>query len=100
MMMGELRDLILPVKGEYFDQILRGEKGFEYRRRGAYWDKRLLRGEYRNVVLTRGYPKGGGIEGETRLTRKWNYWHAMVITHPHFGPDPVGVFAIDVTVMP
>lgn len=92
-----MADLILPLKGIYFDQIRDGTKLREYRLTTPFWDKRLIGRQYRNVVLTRGYPKGGGIEGETRLTRKWNGFQVQRLTHPHFGPDPVHVFAIDVS---
>lgn len=90
-------DLIIPVKGIYFDDIKAGTKSHEFRLRTAFWQKRLEGREYRHVVMTRGYPKGGGVEGETRLTRKFKGYLRQTITHPHFGPDPVEVFAIDVT---
>lgn len=89
--------LTIPVKGIYFDQIASGEKLHEYRLRNDYWAKRLQGRSYDSVVLTRGYPKGGGVEGVTRLTRKWRSALAGTITHPHFGPDPVEVYAIDVS---
>lgn len=91
-----MRDLIIPVKGIYFDQIKAGTKAYEYRLMTPYWRKRLEGRSYRHVVLTRGYPKGGGVEGETRLTRAWRSFEYQRITHLHFGPDPVYVFAIDV----
>lgn len=89
-------DLILPLKGVYFDQIAAGTKLHEYRLASAFWTKRLEGRRYRNVVLTRGYPKGGGIEGVTRLTRVWNGSAREYLTHEHFGPRPVEVFAIRV----
>ena len=90
-------DLHLPLKGEYFDQIARGEKLKQYRLQTAYWKTRLMGRTYDNIVLTRGYPKGGGIEGETRLTRQWRGFAPETLTHPHFGPEPVSVYAIDVS---
>jgi hypothetical protein len=92
------RVLTIPVKGEYFDQIAAGDKLYEYRLMTPYWVKRLKREPFSTVVLTRGYPKAGGVEGVTRLTREWRYCAVRTITHPHFGPDPVNVFAIDVSV--
>lgn len=89
--------LTIPVKGEYFDQIARGEKPREYRLVTRYWMTRLNGRDYAAVVLTRGYPKAGGIEGVTRLTRAWNGYDIQRITHPHFGDVPVTVFAIDVS---
>ena len=92
-----MSDLILPVKGIYFDQIRDGSKPHEFRLASDYWAKRLRGRSYRNVILLRGYPKGGGIEGQTRLTREWRGFTDETITHPHFGDDPVNVFAIDVS---
>ena len=89
--------LTIPVKGIYFDQIAAGTKRLEYRLTTEYWTKRLKGCVYRNVVLTRGYPKSGGIEGETRLTRDWQGFVVQRITHEHFGAEPVMVFAIDVS---
>lgn len=96
-MSSEPRDLTIPVNFCYFDEIKAGTKLFEYRLLTPFWQKRLEGREYRHVVMTRGYPKGGGVEGETRLTRKWKGYQQQTITHPHFGADPVEVFAIDVT---
>jgi hypothetical protein len=90
-------NLIIPVNGEYFDQILAGTKPEEYRLTTRHWSRRLMCRKYANVVLTRGYPKAGGVEGVTRLTRAWRGYTIRTITHPHFGPDAVEVFAIDVS---
>jgi len=87
-------DLILPMKGVYFDQILRGEKLEEYRLRTSYWEVRLADRKYGNLVLLRGYPKGGGVEGVTRLTMPYRGYTMRQLQHPHFGPEPVNVFAI------
>lgn len=89
--------LHIPVKGEYFDQIARGEKLEEYRLPSDHWQRRLGGRRFDHVVLTRGYPKSGGVEGRTRLTRKWRGYRCKTITHPHFGADPVMVFAINVS---
>lgn len=88
------RVLTIPVNGVYFDQIAAGTKPEEYRLSTPHWSRRLMFRDYDSVVLTRGYPKGGGIEGETRLTRPYRGYTVKTITHPHFGPDPVEVFAI------
>ncbi|WP_374413326.1 ASCH domain-containing protein [Novosphingobium colocasiae] len=92
-----MADLILPVKGVYFDAIRDGSKWREYRLTTPYWQRRLEGRSYDRVVMLRGYPKAGGVEGVTRLTRKWLGFTRLTITHPHFGPDPVEVFAIDVS---
>lgn len=92
-----MADLIIPVNGIYFDQIRDGTKLEEYRLVNKRWIKRLNNRCYDRVVLTRGYPKGGGVEGETRLTRQYRGEMIRTITHPHFGDDPVDVYAIDVS---
>lgn len=89
--------LTLPLNGVYFDAIASGMKQEEYRLQTPFWSKRIVGREYDRIVLTRGYPKGGGIEGVTRLTRKWCGYRPITLTHPHFGPDPVEVFAINVS---
>lgn len=92
-----MKALTLPLKGEYFDQIKAGTKPEEYRLATDFWATRIVGREYDRIVLTRGYPKGGGIEGETRLTRKWCGYRTAWLTHPHFGPKSVQVFALDVS---
>lgn len=92
-----MADLILPLKRVYFDKIRTGEKTHEFRLVTDFWHKRLVRRNYRHVILTLGYPKGGGQEGTTRLTRKWRGYVLSTILHEHFGPQPVTVFAIDVS---
>jgi hypothetical protein len=94
---GILRTLTIPVKGVYFDEIRDGRKLVEYRLRTDFWVKRLRMREYDQIVLTRGYPKGGGIEGVTRLTREWRGFTCGTICHPHFGPEAVDVYNIDVS---
>lgn len=89
--------LTIPVNGIYFDQIKAGAKVEEYRLVTDFWKKRLEGRVYGSVVMTRGYPKAGGVEGVTRLTREWRGVTRKTITHPHFGADPVEVFAIDVS---
>lgn len=95
-----MADLILPLKGEYFDAIRDGTKPEEYRLASAYWTRRLhdAAGKPRTfgtVVLTRGYPKRD--DHDRRLERVWRGFYRKTLTHPHFGADPVEVFAIDVS---
>lgn len=89
--------LHLPMRAIYFDQIVSGEKLEEYRLVTPYWERRLSWRDYDRIVLTRGYPKGGGVEGLTRLTLPWRGYQIKTTTHPHFGLEPVEVFAIDVS---
>lgn len=93
--------LQLALKAEYFDAIKAGTKLEEYRLVNDYWTKRLFQRwygslicrEFDAVVLTKGYPKTGDQERTIELP--WRGFVRKTITHPHFGPDPVEVFAID-----
>ena len=88
-------DLVLPLKREYFEQIKAGTKPEEYRLRNAYWVKRLEGKTFDRMVLTLGYPKRD--DEARRLVLPYKGYVVKEITHPHFGPDPVHVFALDVT---
>ncbi len=87
-----MADLILPVKGIYFDAIAAGEKPEEYRLANPYWTKRLVGRHFDRVILTRGYPRRD--DHSRRIIKPWRGYIERIITHPHFGPDPVKVFAI------
>jgi hypothetical protein len=94
--------LQLAVKREYFLAMKSGDKVEEYREANEYWEKKLhdlvdgiLKPRtFDSVVITDGYPKGG--DPERTLVFDWRGFTRKTITHPHFGPDPVEVFAIDV----
>lgn len=86
--------LHLPLKGEYFDQIKAGTKPEEFRLANDYWRKRLVGRTYDRIELTRGYPKRG--DAARRLVLPWRGYRLTTITHPHFGDQPVEVFAINV----
>lgn len=94
--------LILPLKAEYFDAIRDGTKPEEFRLANDYWRKRLIIGgskgvlarSFDGIILTKGYPRADDLS--RRMERPWRGWSLKMITHPHFGPDPVKVFAIDV----
>lgn len=88
------RTLTLALKGEYFDQIKAGCKPEEFRLANDYWRKRLDGRTYDRIELTRGYPKRS--DSERRLVLPWRGFRLTTITHPHFGDDPVEVFAINV----
>lgn len=90
-----MRVLTLPLKGEYFDAIKAGAKPEEFRRLTPYWRKRIEGRVYDLIELTKGYPALGDLE--RRLTLPWRGYRVITITHPHFGADPVEVFAIAVT---
>lgn len=95
--------LHLSLKAEYFEAIKAGTKTEEYREATEYWTNRLcdswfgaslIHKEFDGIVLTLGYPKSG--DPERTLELPWRGFVRKTITHPHFGPDPVEVFAIDV----
>lgn len=86
--------LTLALKGEYFDAIKAGTKSEEFRLVTPYWRKRLEGRHYDYIELTRGYPKRG--DSTRRMTLPWKGYRLRNITHPHFGADPVEVFAINV----
>ncbi|HEM8998857.1 TPA: ASCH domain-containing protein [Burkholderia cenocepacia] len=89
-----MRTLTLALKGIYFDQIAAGTKDEEFRLVTPFWQKRLLNRTYDRIVLTRGYPKTS--DTSRRIELPWRGFVTRTITHPHFGPDPVEVFAIRV----
>lgn len=87
-----MRTLTIALKAQYFDEIKAGTKPEEYRLVTAYWRKRLEGREYDRIVLTRGYPRKD--DHSRRLTLPWQGYTLKTITHPHFGPVPVEVYAI------
>lgn len=86
--------LTLPLKAEYFEAIQAGTKTEEFRLCTPYWRKRLEGRAYEGIVLTLGYPAAG--DTRRRLERPWRGFRRALITHPHFGPKAVEVYAIDV----
>lgn len=88
-----MSDLILPVKRIYFDSIKAGCKGEEYRLVTPYWSKRLVGRDYNEVIITLGYPSYA--QPERFLHFPWRGYRKTKLTHPHFGPDEVEVFAIE-----
>jgi ASC-1-like (ASCH) protein len=89
-----MKTLTLPLKAIYFNQIKAGTKLLEYRLCTPFWRKRLEGKHYDRIVLTLGYPKS--TDNERRLTINRVRWSIKTITHPHFGAEPVRVYAIDV----
>lgn len=86
------RILHLPLKREYFEAIRDGAKPEEYRLCTPHWRKRLEGREYDRIVLTLGYPSKA--DAERRIERPWRGFTVKTITHPHFGQEPVHVYAI------
>ncbi|WP_259641299.1 ASCH domain-containing protein [Pseudomonas cannabina] len=86
--------LTLALKGEYFDAIKAGTKVEEFRLVTPYWRKRIENRAYEWIELTKGYPKRE--DAARRLILPWQGFRVLTLTHPHFGPSPVEVFAINV----
>lgn len=86
--------LTLALKAEYFDAIAAGTKTEEYRLRTPFWIRRIEGRRFDGIVLTKGYPKAG--DASRRLELPWRGYSRKTITHPHFGPNPVDVYAINV----
>lgn len=89
-----MTNLVLPLKAEYFNAIKSGEKVDEFRLCTDYWRRRLENQHFDKIVLTLGYPKRS--DEAKRIIKPWRGYVVRTITHPHFGPDPVKVFAIHV----
>lgn len=86
--------LHLPLKSEYFEAIRDGTKPEEFRLCTPHWAMRLEGRTYDEIVLTLGYPARD--DHDRRLVRPWRGFTTKTITHPHFGTEPVQVYAIDV----
>lgn len=86
--------LTLNLKAVYFKQIKDGQKACEYRLCTPYWRKRLEGKTFDKIVLKSGYPRNG--DDSRTIERPWLGLAVETIKHPHFGPDPVQVFAIRV----
>lgn len=88
------KTLQLAVKAEYFDAMKRGEKTEEYRLVNTYWSNRIFGRNYDTLIITKGYPRKD--DEERRIVIPYDGYEIKMITHPHFGDDPVKVFAIKV----
>lgn len=82
----------LALKKQYFEEIKAGLKKEEFRLYNDYWKKRLENKHYDELILTLGYPKKE--DKEKILTLKYNGYTIKEIRHPHFGSEPVKVFAL------
>lgn len=82
----------MAVKVVYFNQIKDGTKLEEYRLCTPYWKKRLEGRHYESIVFTAGYPRSD--DAARHLKRPWRGYSIKTITHEHFGPKPVKVYAI------
>ncbi len=91
-----MKKLHLHVRTVYFSAVKAGAKTEEYRMHNAYWVRKLVdmpsgaKREFDGLVIYNAYQPGA----ENRLELPWRGWKLKGITHPHFGPDEVTVFAI------
>jgi len=91
-----VKKLHLHVRTVYFEAIKSGAKTEEYRLHKVYWIKRLVdmpsgaKREFAGLVIHNAYKSGA----DNRIELPWRGWKLKGITHPHFGPDEVTVFAI------
>jgi hypothetical protein len=93
-----MKILYLPLKTRWFNEIKAGTKLEEYRDRTPNWAKKIVGREYDLIVLTLGYPRRDDLE--RRIVLPWRGYTEKTIHHPHFGPDPIDVYAIDVSGAP
>lgn len=87
-----MRTLRMAVKDVYFQQIKAGIKPFEFRLKNQYWIKKLEGREYDTLIITSGYPKS--TDTDKIYSVPYRGYEIQNITHEHFGPNPVEVFAI------
>ena len=88
-----MNTLHLPLKRQYFEAIRDGHKTEEYRLCTPYWRKRLENRSFSQIVLTLGYPARG--DKARQIVRPWRSYQLKTLLHPHFGPSPVQVYAIN-----
>lgn len=89
-----MKILHLNLKKQYFEDIKNGSKLFEYRLVTNFWTKRLKSDDFDKILIKSGYPKSG--DTNRIIERPYRGYMKTFITHPHFGPDPVNVYAIPV----
>ena len=85
-------DLILPLKGKWFEQVKAGTKPEEYRLDNDYWRKRLIGKNFDRVIVTLGYPRRD--DTERRIVFPWNGYTMKTITSEEWDNQPQIVFAI------
>jgi hypothetical protein len=86
-----MKTLTLHVKRCYFEEIAVGTKLFEYRRANEHWTKVLAK-HYDRLEICLGYPPRG--DRKRRMRFAFTPPQLITLTHPHFGPHAVEVFAL------
>lgn len=90
------RILTLRMKARWWNEIASGSKSLELRLRTDHWNRFLADRTYDEIHLWCGYPPKSRTD--LLLRRKWVSVTACDVVHEEFGPDPVAVWAIDVSV--
>ena len=90
----ESKDLTLPLKKKWFDQIKAGTKLFEYRIYNDFWRSRLVGKTFDNIVFTLGYPKKDDLE--RRIIKPWMGYEIQTVQCEEWDNEPQKVFAIKV----
>lgn len=88
-------NLTLALNANYFNEIKARTKTEEFRLVNQFWKKRLIGRSFDNLIITSGYPKW--TETDRWISLPWRGYTIKKITHPHFGPEEVEVFAIKLT---
>ncbi len=94
-----MKRLHLHVKTEYFREIKAGTKRTEFREYSPYWKKffhwapssNRKHRAFDGIVIYNAYKPGV----HQQIHFNWSGLRLARIQHPHFGPRPVTVFAID-----
>jgi len=87
-----MKDIRIPLKRKWYEQIVAGTKREEYRLYNDYWRKRLEGRTYRNIIFTLGYPKA---DDESRHhVVPWRGYVLKTITSEEWNNEPKSVFAI------
>jgi hypothetical protein len=73
-----MTDLMLHLKGIYFDKIVRGEKDEEYRETTDYWKRRILGKTFDKLILVRGN-YGNEKYPENVLVFPWNGYDVKTV---------------------
>lgn len=91
-----MKTLHLNLKAQYFDAIKAGTKLYEFRLRSRFWRKIIEGKDFDRVLVKCGYPARD--DANRIMEFPWRGFEIQKITHEHFGPEEVEVFAIRVGV--
>ena len=84
-----MANLHIIIKRKYFDQIVSGEKKFEYRVVKPYWVKKLVGRDYDKIIFKAGYRTGA-----PRYECDYKGYLIENIKHEFFGNEEITVFSL------